>query len=73
MSTGKMTEQERDQFFKRIKRAITDSEPYTPRPRVRRPWLGSLNWERRKAKLAKKRKAWNIQARKTRKAQRRAG
>ena len=75
MSTGKMTEQERDILFAQLRKATGDSKPreYTPRPRVRRPWLGTLNWERSKAKRAARRKARNIQARKARKAQRRAG
>ena len=44
----------------------------TPYVRIRRPWLGTLNWEKHKARLAKKRKARNKAARMTRRAQRRA-
>lgn len=76
MITEKMTQQDRD-IIEQIKAVqamnAKGRKPFRPRPRVRRPWLGTLNWERHKAKLAKKRKARNIQARKTRKAQRRAG
>ncbi len=50
-----------------------DREPFKPGSRVRRPRLGTLNWERHKVKLARKRRAGNIQGRKTRKAQRRTG
>lgn len=46
--------------------------PTTPYVRIRRPWLGTLNWERHKRKLAAKRRAANKVARQTRKAQRRA-
>jgi len=45
---------------------------FTPRPRIRRPWLGDLNWARHKRKLANKRRAHNQMARQARKAQRRA-
>ena len=69
-------QQERD-IIEQIRAAqaggARDREPFRPGQRVRRPWLGTLNWERHKAKLARKRRAGNIQARKTRKAQRRAG
>ena len=44
----------------------------TPYVRIRRPWLGTLNWERHKRKLANKRRAANKVARQTRRAQRRA-
>ena len=47
--------------------------PTAPKPRQKRPHLGAANWERHKARAAKRRKAANIAARKTRKAQRRAG
>ena len=47
-------------------------KPFVPRPRVRNPWRGTLNWARHKEKLAGKRKARNIAGRKTRRAQRRA-
>lgn len=76
LTQGKLTQQDRD-ILKQIRAAqavqAKGRAPYKPRPRVRRPWLGTLNWERHKAKQASKRKARNIQARKTRKAQRRAG
>lgn len=45
---------------------------FTPRPRMRRPWLGTLNWERHKRKMANKRRAHNRMAHHTRTAQRRA-
>ena len=45
---------------------------FKPRPRIHRPWLGALNWERHKKKLADKRRAANKVARQTRRAQRRA-
>ena len=45
---------------------------FTPRPRLRRPWLGALNWERHKRKLANKRRAHNQMAKQARKTQRRA-
>ena len=44
----------------------------TPYVRIRRPWLGTLNWERHKRKLANQRRAHNRMARQTRRAQRRA-
>lgn len=44
----------------------------TPYVRIRRPWLGTLNWERHERKLANKRRAANKVARQTRRAQRRA-
>lgn len=76
MITGKMTQQDKD-IIEQIRdmQAMNAKgrEPFKPRPRIRRPWLGTLNWESHKAKLARKRRAGNIQARKTRKAQRRAG
>ena len=49
-----------------------EPKPFVPAPRVRHPWKGTLNWQRHKEKLAAKRKARNIAARRTRKAQRRA-
>ena len=45
---------------------------FKPAPRVRRPWMGTLNWERHKKKQAAKRKAHNIIAHKSRAAQHRA-
>jgi len=45
---------------------------FEPAPRVRHPWLGTLNWEGHKDRLAARRKAANKRARQTRKAQRRA-
>lgn len=45
---------------------------FVPAPRVRHPWLGTLNWKRHKDRLAARRKAANKRARQTRKAQRRA-
>lgn len=47
-------------------------EPWKPRIRKKRPYLGTLNWERHKAKLTAKRKAANRAARETRRAQHRA-
>ena len=44
----------------------------TPYVRIRRPWLGTANWEKHKRKLANKRRAANKVARQTRRAQRRA-
>ena len=44
----------------------------TPYVRILRPWLGTLNWERHKRKLANQRRAHNRMARQTRRAQRRA-
>ena len=43
---------------------------FTPRPRIRRPWLGDLNWANHKRKMADKRRAHNRMARQSRKAQR---
>ena len=76
MITGKMTQQDKD-IIEQIRdmQAMNAKgrEPFKPRPRLRRSWLGTLNRKSHKANLAKKLKARNIQARKTRKAQRRAG
>jgi hypothetical protein len=44
----------------------------TPHVRIRRPWLGTLNWEHHNRKMANKRRAANKVARQTRRAQRRA-
>lgn len=49
------------------------STPTAPEPWQKRPHLGTANWKRHKARAANRRKAANIAARKTRKAQRRAG
>ena len=55
-----------------IQKDAAERKPTTPYVRIRRPWLGTLNWERHKKKLARKRRAANRVARQTRKAQRRA-
>ncbi len=57
---------------KAIKAEAANREVFKPAPRIRRPWLGSLNWEHHKRKLESMRRAANKQARQTRKAQRRA-
>lgn len=54
------------------KEAAARRSAYKPHPRIRHPWLGTLNWERHKHKRAKKRYFANKVARQTRKAQRRA-
>ena len=55
-----------------IRKKAAERRPTTPYVRIRRPWLGTLNWERHKKRLARKRRAANKLARQTRKAQRRA-
>lgn len=77
MHTGKITDQD-IQLIKMLK-AADDAEErkrkpaeFKPAPRIRDPWKGALNWKRHKAKQAGKRKARNVAARKSRKAQRRA-
>lgn len=45
---------------------------FEPAPRVRHPWLGTLNWKRHKDRLARKRRDANRRGKRTRKAQRRA-
>ena len=60
------------QLLNEMRKETSKRKPTTPYVRIRRPWLGTLNWEKHKARLAKKRKARNKVARMTRRAQRRA-
>ena len=59
-------------LMKAIRKDGAERKFTTPYVRIRRPWLGTLNWERHKRRLANKRRSANKQARMTRKAQRRA-
>ncbi len=45
---------------------------FKPAPRIRRPALGWMNWEKHKRKLEHRRKAANRTARRTRRTQRAA-
>ena len=62
ITAAKLREAMKDEAAKR--------EAFKPAPRIRRPWLGTLNWERHKRKMERKRRAANKLARQTRKAQR---
>ena len=55
----------------KMQRDALKRRAFTPRMRIRRPWLGVLNWERHKHKMAHKRYIHNRMATQTRTAQRR--
>lgn len=68
------TEEEIDKLdlVRQLKTTRQEQRPFEPAPRVRQPWRGTLNWEKHKAKQAKKRRDANRRGKRTRKAQRRA-
>ena len=61
-----------NKLINQMKKDFANRRAFQPRFRISRPWLGALNWEKHKRKLANQRRAHNKMARQTRRAQRRA-